>query len=77
MQMAVGEVAPISDRFSPLSTQGQMPLLLRRVLGEIDGGLRATSDLQFLEDIFEVMPTVLSLKFNDTSDFFIGLAFRD
>ena len=32
-----------------------MPLLLRLLLGEIDGRLRAPGDVQFLEDVLEVV----------------------
>ena len=54
-----------------------MPLWLVVLLGEIDGRLRAAGDLQFLEDVFEVMPDGLVAQVQRYRDFFIGLAFGD
>ena len=54
-----------------------MPLWLVVLLGEIDGGLCAAGDLQFLEDVFEVMPDGLVAQVQRCGNFFIGLSFGD
>ena len=50
-----------------------MPLLFCLLLGEIDGGLRATSNLEFLKNVLEVMPYGFVAQVHRPSDFFIGL----
>ena len=64
------------DYFSPMPW-GQMPLRLGALLGEIDSGLRAAIDLQFLEDVLEVMSDGLVAQGQRDGDFFIGLSFGD
>ena len=54
-----------------------MPLRLGALLGEIDSGLRAPIDLQFLEDVLEVMSDGLVAQGQRDGDFFIGLSFGD
>ena len=54
-----------------------MPLWLVVVFGEVDGRLCAAGDLQFLEDVFEVMPDGLVAQVHRYRDFLIGLAFGD
>ena len=75
-QSAVGWSLHLGNYSSPMH-RGRCPYCLSVLLGEIDGRLRAASDLQFLEDVFEVMPDGFVAQVQRYRDFFIGLAFSD